>query len=435
MLPFWTAASPGVARRAQVTPEPVQAPTVSPRQSEVRQAGTDGPPPLSIGPPSNTRQASVRQRLNEAHQAGRLFKRRVRMPTLALGLSLMLSGVPLALGLSFTSDSLPTDVAVTLAASFLVIPGLLFLLLSLFPTDTRSVYFSGLTAMIVCFTFALLYALKASLEAMLLGFGESCPSRYLGVVPCWFTRFLVASRCVYGAICAGAGVRLLLFWLFGQPQARSRINFLWKSTRQTFAGLLALNVCFLVVAASSGILGRAFTTMSPARGIWVAWIARDAWQAAFVLLLHLPSFRTTVQSYLARRDEVMMAAAGVASLLEGRDVCAVLTMATELFRSITLDKLSLEALLSSEPDANLYALSEPRAFGDVHVFVSHSWSDDPLLKWEALQQWRSEFKARHQGREPRLFLDRACINHARLSDSLACLPSSWRWGARQSRSN
>mmetsp|Transcript_10040 Transcript_10040/g.23388 ORF Transcript_10040/g.23388 Transcript_10040/m.23388 type:complete len:259 (+) Transcript_10040:1155-1931(+) len=118
----------------------------------------------------------------------------------------------------------------------------------------------------------------------------------------------------------------------------------------------------------------------------------------------------------------MMAAAGVSSLLEDRDVSAVLTMASELFRSITLDKLSLEALSSSEPDASLYALSEPCAFGDVHVFVSHSWSDDPLLKWEALQQWRSKFKAQHQGLEPRIFLDRACINYERLSDSITCLP-------------
>jgi len=97
-------------------------------------------------------------------------------------------------------------------------------------------------------------------------------------------------------------------------------------------------------------------------------------------------------------------------------------MAKELFRSITLYKLSLDALLSSEPDASLYALSEPCAFGDVHVFVSHSWSDSPSLKWEALQQWRSKFQAKHQNMEPRLFLDPACINHARLLDSLACLP-------------
>ncbi|KAJ1632013.1 hypothetical protein T492DRAFT_38921 [Pavlovales sp. CCMP2436] len=399
MLPLWTA-SPGVARRAQVTPEPMHAPRVSPLQSEVRQTGTESPS-LHRSTSEAIRRASVRQRLDEAHQAGRLFRRRVHMPTLALGLSLTLSGVPLALGISFFSEfhSLPSDVALALAASFLVIPGLLCLLLSLLPSDTRCVHFSGLAAMTVYITFTVLYASQASLEARLLGFGESCPSRYLGVIPCWFTRCLISYRCVYSAICAGAGVRLLRFWLLSEPSARSRINFLWKSTRQTFAGLLALNVCFMVVAASSGIVGRAFTTVSPvspARGIWTTWLVRDAWQAVFVLLLHLPSFRTTVQSYLTRRGEVMMAAAGVSSLLEDRDVSAVLTMASELFRSITLDKLSLEALSSSEPDASLYALSEPCAFGDVHVFVSHSWSDDPLLKWEALQQWRSEFKAQHQ---------------------------------------
>ncbi|KAJ1632011.1 hypothetical protein T492DRAFT_838775 [Pavlovales sp. CCMP2436] len=177
---------------------------------------------------------------------------------LALGLSLTLSGVPLAIGISFFSEfhSLPSDVASALAASFLI---------------RRALRFTGL----------------AGSQA--------------------------ARVC---AICAGARARLLRFWLFGTPRSRSRVNFLWKSKRQTFAALLALNVYFMVVAASSGIVGRAFTTVSPARGIWTTWLVRDAWQAVFVLLLHLPSFRTTVQSYLTRRGEVMMAAAGVASLLE-----------------------------------------------------------------------------------------------------------------------
>jgi len=321
-LPIWTASSSSV-RRAQIAPEPVHALSASPRMSEVSQewtwsgrASTSNPPRLSEA----LRRASVRQRLDEAHQAGRLFRRRVHLPIVALGLLLMLSGVPLALGLSFISEltSLPPDIVSSIAACFLIVPGLILLLLSLLPADTRSVYFSGLVAMAAYFTFAGLHALRAWQEARLLGSvsGLTCLSPSLGAVICWFSRCIVSYRCIISATCAGAGVRLLCVWLFGKPHARSRINFLWKNTGQSLGAVVTTNVCFLVVAAASETIERAFAAESPARAIWVTWIVCDVWYGVVLLLLYKPSFRTTVQSYFTKRAEVMMAAAGVASLLE-----------------------------------------------------------------------------------------------------------------------
>lgn len=53
----------------------------------------------------------------------------------------------------------------------------------------------------------------------------------------------------------------------------------------------------------------------------------------------------------------------------------------------------------------LFAVSQPAILGEVDVFVSHSWDDDPDTKWEALQAWRRQFVAAH-GREPLCWFDR-----------------------------
>ena len=59
--------------------------------------------------------------------------------------------------------------------------------------------------------------------------------------------------------------------------------------------------------------------------------------------------------------------------------------------------------------------------GSVDAFVSHSWHDDPEKKWTVLQQWREKFKGEH-GREPKLWIDKYCIDQKHIDDSLACLP-------------
>merc|ERR1719253_2164497 len=74
------------------------------------------------------------------------------------------------------------------------------------------------------------------------------------------------------------------------------------------------------------------------------------------------------------------------------------------------------------PNPALSFLTEPGQLGQIDAFVSHSWHDDPKLKWAALQAWRQEFKLQHQGREPKLWIDKYCIDQSNIADSLQCLP-------------
>ncbi|KAG8465492.1 hypothetical protein KFE25_002799 [Diacronema lutheri] len=71
--------------------------------------------------------------------------------------------------------------------------------------------------------------------------------------------------------------------------------------------------------------------------------------------------------------------------------------------------------------AGAFIASQRAALGGVDAFVSHSWHDDPVDKWEALQAWRAEFLAAHK-REPHIWFDRCCIDQADITAQLPSLP-------------
>ena len=112
-------------------------------------------------------------------------------------------------------------------------------------------------------------------------------------------------------------------------------------------------------------------------------------------------------------------AASVASLLGDGSVAQTLINAVQRFRAQPLSTLTINALLTSEPDASLYANSVPVKLGEVHAFVSHSWSDDGTLKYDMLHEWAHELG----GDDDKLvWLDKSCINQLDIDASLSCLP-------------
>ena len=54
-----------------------------------------------------------------------------------------------------------------------------------------------------------------------------------------------------------------------------------------------------------------------------------------------------------------------------------------------MDRIEKDQLAENSPNPELYVLSEAADLGTCDAFVSHSWHDNPELKWEALQGWRS----------------------------------------------
>ena len=65
--------------------------------------------------------------------------------------------------------------------------------------------------------------------------------------------------------------------------------------------------------------------------------------------------------------------------------------------------------------------SEACRFGEIDLFISHSWRDNPEAKFRKLTEIVAEFTRRH-GREPVLWIDRFCIDQNDLGNSVRYIP-------------
>ncbi|CAJ1427443.1 unnamed protein product [Effrenium voratum] len=133
--------------------------------------------------------------------------------------------------------------------------------------------------------------------------------------------------------------------------------------------------------------------------------------------------RPKIQNWLGTRGESAGSAAAVAALLGRYSVDEVLALARRNFFTIRADKVEYEHFANSEPNPSLVLgnLAKRTRLGEADAFISHSWRDDPEAKWAALQEWRERFKQTHLT-EPKLWMDKYCIDQNDVENSLACLP-------------
>ena len=118
-------------------------------------------------------------------------------------------------------------------------------------------------------------------------------------------------------------------------------------------------------------------------------------------------------------------ASSVAALLGNVNAADGLTLARDKFRSITFSELCEKDFAGNKESAaetnNLYAKTTETRLGDCDAFLSHSWSDSGVEKFQALERWAEDFKQR-KNRWPRIWLDKACINQKDIASDLLCLP-------------
>ena len=82
-----------------------------------------------------------------------------------------------------------------------------------------------------------------------------------------------------------------------------------------------------------------------------------------------------------------------------------------------------EADMANNQDSGLFAKTGKASMGECDAFISHSWRDDPALKWQRMLEFKAEFESKSEGREPQCWLDKACIDQAGDIDaSLKALP-------------
>lgn len=98
-------------------------------------------------------------------------------------------------------------------------------------------------------------------------------------------------------------------------------------------------------------------------------------------------------------------------------------LSTSTLRCVDFSALAYEVLADDNPNPTpeTHALARPCKPGDIDLFVSHSWHDDPGERWMSLVQAAEDFK-QERGRWPVLWLDKVCIDQQDIGRSLKCLP-------------
>lgn len=101
-----------------------------------------------------------------------------------------------------------------------------------------------------------------------------------------------------------------------------------------------------------------------------------------------------------------------------------LELARKKFRCLSFDKIQPNDLKNNKQKGTKNAMfdkTQSAKFGCCDAFISHSWSDNGAQKYEALRSWAEEFQTTN-GRQPLLWLDKACIDQNNISNDLMCLP-------------
>ena len=287
-------------------------------------------------------------------------------------------------------------------ASFLPF-GWSFMILSISPIDRTSINVA--CGMNLFLTF-LLMALMGMLLVFLPSFtvmGSAGPVyTFLGLFSQWCRLWFI----VFKSCC------------FYVP-ARVRLNTLWSAMRVSMFFGGSMHVTFalfnhLPILAQPDVAILFF--MGPS---WLFnslfWTPANRGRAAR-LINHLGSL-----GQRTKESEEEKEAATVAALIGGTDAGSAYKMATDNFRAIPLCQIT-KADLKSNADTGLAKKTEAVAFGDVAAFITHSWQDPGDQKFEALQEWGDEYRSKHGGKEPLVWLDKACVDQNNIDQALTALP-------------
>ena len=126
-----------------------------------------------------------------------------------------------------------------------------------------------------------------------------------------------------------------------------------------------------------------------------------------------------MQAWLVSQGGAATAAACIAELIGGKDIATVLHLSRKTLKYVSCGKVFELDMKDNKPNVALKRYSKRATLGYVDAFISHSWHDDPEKKWVALQAWRDNFKKAHGGREPRLWIDKYCIDQENKAPSFA----------------
>ena len=364
----------------------------------------------------------IAHRLVKAHKAAR--RRRLRVSGASIALGSILTFVGLALLFTFT------NIVGTFAVIFILL-GVFLFANAILPSDTRAIR--------VAVTFAFLLTVAISGYAALAVF--SGPESLIGAPEPCGNSTTIMNYCI---------AQNAQYYIDFSTFVTSSVALAWTSRltrdshgkwRPALFPRVALNrlwIVALVTCLSSGI-GWAASTLGrlpyrdpeneDARNYLGSQTILQQFVTAFAFLLFsfcsTPLVRKQMQRILAGSGAAAAeasAAASVSAVIGGGDVDSALEAATATFRCISFEQLAETDFGSNATSIELETRARAAALGEIDSFLSHSWRDDKAEKWNLLTKYSEGFREHHHGRQPLLWLDKACLNQEDVAGSLSHLP-------------
>ena len=66
------------------------------------------------------------------------------------------------------------------------------------------------------------------------------------------------------------------------------------------------------------------------------------------------------------------------------------------FYCIRISALGEADMANMNQDSGLFAKTGKASMGECDAFISHSWRDDPALKWQRMLEFRAEFESKSE---------------------------------------
>jgi len=140
-------------------------------------------------------------------------------------------------------------------------------------------------------------------------------------------------------------------------------------------------------------------------------------------LMMSPWFRGYVWLNLATcfaSDNKFAEASFLASMISGANPTEVMENTTREFRYVKMADVQDVHVVARTNDDELRSKTCHAKMDEVDAFFSHSWRDREN-KWDVWQIWRQQFLSEH-GEEPKVWLDKCCIDQDNTKLGLMCLP-------------
>ena len=284
--------------------------------------------------------------------------------------------------------------------------GMCLMLLAILPTDVSAIRCVPFVLLAIFCFLLLIFAASALSSSTEIDFFH--PVEYWFIMIAWIYQIILTAT----LICALLPTIRCCCCESHRMTPRAALNRMWLTLRCFLTGTSVPPAAYVICAALAPDFGHDVDS-----GLFILYAVSYA-LAGFTFK---PANRGRIRRLLGSlggKGSSEQEAAAIAALVGGRSPAETLALATSKFRMLTTDLLAPSDLTSSK-DTGMYARTTHVALGECAAFLSHSWQDDVVAKYEALNAW----SIRQKADERSIWLDKACIDqHANIEDQLVALP-------------